>query len=66
MFHMSAKHVSGGQLKMNVLDVRETPFGRTSTNLRQEKKEEGTCNPKVTVLDVRKTPLGRTSTNQRQ
>ena len=35
---MSAKHVSGGQLKMNVLDVRETPFGRTSTNQRQEKK----------------------------
>ena len=32
MFHMSAKHVLGGQLKMNVLDVRETPFGRTSRN----------------------------------
>ena len=37
MFHMSAKHVLGGQLKMNVLDVRETPFGRTSTNQRQKK-----------------------------
>ena len=64
MFHMSAKHVLGGQLKMNVLDVRETPFGRTSTNQRQKKKR--TCNLKMKVLDVRKTPLGRTSTNQRQ
>ena len=58
----NASQRSESNAKMDVLDVRNTPLVRTSTNQRVNKRRM--CNLKMIFLDVRKTPLERTSTNR--